>query len=83
MRVVRALGARFASITSGKRLPVIIPGSDLVNFSKLDTFTLILGERRIAFGASRRRKVRTPQSTMPRNFSFWRRDTRGQNAKTF
>ena len=31
------------------------------------SFPLILEERRIAFGASWRRKVRTPQGTMPRN----------------
>ncbi|MDB6025707.1 MAG: hypothetical protein JWM68_1930, partial [Verrucomicrobiales bacterium] len=38
---------------------------------------LILERRRIAPGASWGRKVRTPQSTMPRNFR--KEDTRGRN----
>lgn len=55
----------------------------LPELSQRPNLTTILEEWRIAFGASRRRKVRTPQGTMPRNFSFRREDTRGRNAKTF
>jgi hypothetical protein len=34
-------------------------------------FKLVLEGRRIAFGASRKRKVRTPQGVMPRNSSLF------------
>jgi hypothetical protein len=50
-----------------------------------DSFILImvLEGRRIASGASRGRKVRTPQGVMPRNSGFNRRYTRAESWKTF
>jgi hypothetical protein len=40
---------------------------------------LVLEGRRIAFGASRKRKVRTPSGVMPRNSGFDRRYTRAES----
>src|SRR5882672_8077813 len=45
------------------------------------TMPLILEGRRIASGASRGRKVRTPEGAMPRNPGRKDRDTRGRKAE--
>ena len=42
---------------------------------------LVLEGRRIAFGASRKRKVRTPKGAMPRNPSPFDWDTRGRRVE--
>ena len=42
---------------------------------------LVLEGRRIAFGASRKRKVRTPKGAMPRNPSPFDWDTRGREVE--
>jgi len=44
---------------------------------------MVLEGRRIASGASRKRKVRTPQGVMPRNSGFNRRYMRAESCKTF
>src|ERR1035438_412002 len=61
--------------------------SDFSGISRLEYFlnsvslTLVLEGRRIAFGASRKRKVRTPKGAMPRNPSPFDWDTRGREAE--
>ncbi len=60
----------------GRRQSIRLPGLKIAR-----RFKLILEGRRIASGASRGRKVRTPQGAMPRNPGLRAGDTRGRKAE--